>query len=172
MILVDLAVSWGRIGIFGFGGGPALIPLMKSECVDIRGWLTEQQFLDALAAGTALPGPLAAKMSVHVGVVAGGAPGAAVAFAAVMGPPALMMLVLAAILARTKDHPATKGALVAVKPVVIALLAWTAIDLAPMGLTNWRTIVLGVAALAALLLKVHPALVLASAVLIGALAFR
>ena len=109
MILVDLAVSWGRVGVFGFGGGAALIPLMKSECVDVRGWLTEPQFLDALAASTALPGPIAAKMSVHVGAMMGGAPGASIALLSVMCPPAIMMLALGTILARTKDSPAVKG---------------------------------------------------------------
>jgi chromate transporter len=172
MVLLDLALSWGRIGLFGFGGGSAMVPLMKAECVDGRAWLSEEQFLDMLATGYALPGPIAAKMSVSVGFEAGGIPGAAVSFAAVMAPAALLMLGLAAMITRYRETPAVSGAMRAVKPVVVALLAWTALDLAPTGIQGWQTGVLAAAALAALLLKIHPAVVLLAAMVLGATLLR
>ena len=48
--LTDLALGWGRVGLFGFGGGPGMIPLMQVECVQTQGWVTDEQFLEALAA--------------------------------------------------------------------------------------------------------------------------
>ena len=43
--LTDLALGWGRVGLFGFGGGPGMIPLMQVECVQTQGWVTDEQFL-------------------------------------------------------------------------------------------------------------------------------
>jgi chromate transporter len=172
MVLLDLALSWGRIGVVGFGGGSAMVPLMKAECVDGRAWLSEERFLDLLATGYSLPGPIAAKMSVAVGFEAGGLLGALVAFLAVMAPAALLMLGVGALLTRHRDTPAVAGAMRAVKPVVVALLAWTAIDLAPAGIQGWKAGALAAAALAALLLKVHPALVIVAAMVLGAALLR
>ena len=55
-MLWDLFLSWLKVGAFGFGGGPGMIPLMKAECVDAQQFLTESQFLDGIAASSALPG--------------------------------------------------------------------------------------------------------------------
>ena len=172
MVLVDLALSWGRIGVVGFGGGAALVPLMKAECVDGRAWMTEEQFLDMLATGYSLPGPISAKMSVAVGLQTAGPVGAAVSLLAVMAPPALLMVGLGAVLSRHRDTPALAGAMTAVKPVVVAMLAWPVIDLAPAGIPGWRAGALAAAALTALLLKIHPAIVLLTAMALGAALLR
>ena len=84
--IADLAVSWARVGLLGFGGGSSMVPLMHSECVDVRAWMSDDEFLDALALGNTLPGPIAAKISIYVGLQVAGWAGAAVAFGAVMGP--------------------------------------------------------------------------------------
>jgi len=171
-MLLDLCVSWLRVGAFGFGGGPAMIPLMKTECVDTRGWLTEQQFLDGLAASSALPGPISAKMSIYVGLETSGVLGAAVAFFSVMLPGVVLMSVVAAVVLRYRDHAAVGGAMNALQPVIIGLLAWTAISLVPDGVRSWQGGVLAVGALCAMALKVHPAVVIVAAMGIGALWMR
>ena len=172
MVLLDLAVSWGRVGIVGFGGGPAMIPLIKAECVDLRAWQTEDEFLDALALGYTLPGPIATKLSVMVGWKIGGPLGALVALVAVTGPTALAMLLLAGLFYRFQDNRSVAGAMAAVKPVVIGLLVWTVFDLAPSGVKGWQGVALCGAAIVALLLKVHPALVMVGAMVIGAVVMR
>ncbi len=172
MALFDLAITWLRIGAFGFGGGPAMIPLMQAECVDGRGWLTDQQFLDGLAAGSALPGPISAKMSVYVGMSVAGPAGAAVSFVGVMLPGVVLMSVLAALLVRFRSNPAVSGAMSAVQPVVIGLLAWTVISLIPDGIRGGAGVALAVGALIAMALKVHPAIVIVAAMGIGAVWMR
>ncbi len=170
--LVDLAVSWSRVGLLGFGGGSSMVPLMHSECVDLRAWMSEDEFLDALALGNTLPGPIAAKMSIYVGLQVAGWVGAAVAFSAVMGPSSLMMVMLASAFFRYKDLPAVQGAMRAVKPVVVGLLFWTAIDLAPAGIKDWRMGVLAAVSVVVLVLKVNPLIVMIAALGLGALFFR
>lgn len=170
--LADLAVSWGRVGLVGFGGGPAMIPLMRAECVDQRAWMTQEEFIEALALGYTLPGPIAAKMSVLVGLQVGGWVGAVIAFFAVMGPPAVAIVGLAGLFHRFRDQPAVSGAMSAVKPVVIGLLAWTVLTMAPGGIKDWRGALIAVAAVVALFLKVHPAIVLVAAMAGGAIFLR
>ncbi len=167
-MLIELFLGWLRVGAFGFGGGPGMIPLMKAECVDARGWLTEEQFLDGLAASSALPGPISAKMSVYVGMEAASFPGAVVAFIGVMLPGVALMSVLAAWVLRYRTHPAVGGAMNALQPVIIGLLAWTVISLIPGGVKSWQGGILAGAALAAMALKVHPAIVIVAAIGIGA----
>ena len=172
MVLIDLAVSWGRIGVAAFGSGPALIPYMKAECVDVRGWMTEEQFLDSLALAYTLPGPISAKMSVFTGMQAGGIMGAATALMSVVLPPAMLMLSLYAVYSRFRDAPWLQGAMKAVRPAVIGLLVWAVIDLAPTGVRSWTGAALCAGAIAALLLRVHPLLVMLAALGIGAAFFR
>lgn len=170
--LVDLAVSWGRVGLLGFGGGSSMVPFMKHECVDLRAWMSDQEFLEALALGNSLPGPIAAKMSVHVGLQVAGIAGAVVAFAAVMGPSTAMMVALAGLYLRFRDKPAVTGAMAAVKPVVVGMLFWTALDLAPDGVRSVKAGLIAAAACGALLLKAPPALVIIVAMVGGAVLLR
>jgi chromate transporter len=170
--IVDLAVGWGRVGLFGFGGGPGMIPLMQAECVDTQGWVTEQQFLDALAASAALPGPIAVKMSVMVGLQTAGVGGAMAALLGVVVPAVALISLLAGLLTQHRHAPVVSGAMRAVQPAVIGLLAWTVISLAPEGIRNVPSALLAGGALIALMLKVHPAVVIVFALGIGAIFMR
>jgi len=172
MVLWELLVSWGRIGLVGYGGGPAMIPLMKAECVDVRGWLTEAQFMEGLAVSNALPGPITAKMSVFVGWKMAGGAGAGVSCLAVVAPAAFLMLALMGVLLRYREAPAVAGGLRAVKPVVIGMLVWTVATLWTDAVQGWSTALLAGAALVALLLKVHPGIVVVVALVVGALFLR
>ena len=62
-----LFAVWGRIGILSFGGPAAQIALMHREIVEERGWLTERQYLDALAFCMLLPGPEAMQLATYTG---------------------------------------------------------------------------------------------------------
>ena len=170
--IVDLAVGWGRVGLFGFGGGPGMIPLMQVECVETHGWVTEQQFLDALAASAALPGPIAVKMSVMIGTQTAGVGGAIAALLGVMVPAVTLISLVAGLLMQYRQAPVVSGAMRAVQPAVIGLLAWTVISLAPEGIRNLPAAVLAGGALVALMLKVHPAVVIVAALGIGAVFMR
>ncbi len=171
-MLAELFVSWLKVGTFGFGGGPGMIPLMKAECVDSQQFLSESQFLDGIAASSALPGPIAAKMSIYVGLETASWPGALVSFLGVMLPGVAMMSLVAAVVLRHRDHPAVGGAMSALQPVVIGLLAWTVISLIPGGVKSWQGGLMAGAALLAMALKVHPAAVIVAAIGIGALWMR
>jgi len=169
---MDIALGWGRVGLFGFGGGPGMIPLMQVECVETHQWVSDQQFLDAIAASSALPGPIAVKMSILIGAQTAGVPGALAALFGVMVPAVALISMVSGVLLSQRQNPVLNGAMRAVQPAVIGLLAWTVISLAPDGIRNFSGALIAVAALVALLLKVHPALVILTAMSLGALFLR
>ncbi|MFZ5476565.1 MAG: chromate transporter [Myxococcota bacterium] len=168
----DLFVAWLRIGLFGFGGGPSVLPLVRAECVDRYHWLTDEEFLDGIAFGNALPGPIAVKLAAWVGNRVAGPLGCAVAVFALSAPSVAMMLGLGAAYFRWRDVPVVAGALRGVRPAIVAMLAWTAFTLAPDGIRDWRGGLLAGAAFVALVAEVHPAIVVAVSIALGALLLR
>ncbi|MCL5676472.1 MAG: chromate transporter, partial [Firmicutes bacterium] len=119
MKLWQLFVAFFRVGIFGYGGGPGSISLIKVEVVSNFKWLTDGEFAEALAIGNALPGPLATKLAAYVGYKTAGLAGAAVGLAAVALPTALAIITLYRLFAMYQGSPRMKGALQAVKPLVV-----------------------------------------------------
>jgi len=136
------------------------------------GWISEAEFLDALAMCNALPGPIAIKLAALVGYKAGGFSGAAAALVGVSAPAVCLMGALSALYLRHREHPSVVGALQAVRPVVVGMLAWVVVSLIPTGVTSLGGAALAVVAFAALALGVHPAVVVAIAMGGGAAFFR
>ncbi|MDR5683665.1 MAG: chromate transporter [Armatimonadota bacterium] len=167
----DIFVSFAKVGMLGYGGGPSSIPLMKAEVIG-RGWMSETDFLDALAVGNALPGPIATKMSAYIGYRLAGVLGGAAGLAGTVMPSALLMVGLALTFLGIKDHPKVAAMLHAVRPAVVGLLLWTAWDLGPSGVRSWDTLLIALATFAVVsFLRVHPAVAILLAALVGLLLY-
>ena len=78
MIYLDLFWTFFKIGLFTFGGGYAMLPLIQAE-VAAHGWLTTEQLLDFVAVSESTPGPFAVNIATYVGSRLGGVPGGACA---------------------------------------------------------------------------------------------
>ena len=167
----ELFIRFFRVGLFGFGGGPAMITLIKTETLEAS-WLTEEQFLEALAVCSALPGPIAVKLAAYIGWDEGGFVGAVVALSAVNLPALTLLMGLGSLMMRYRELPLVAAALKGVKPAVIGMLFFVAWDLAPEGIVGLRGALLAVAAFGALALRVHPAFVMMAALGAGVLFFR
>jgi chromate transporter len=77
--LWNLFVAFFRASYLGFGGGPAIIPLIQAEAVDNYHWMTNSQFTDSIAVANALPGPIATKIATFIGYQVASWPGVIVA---------------------------------------------------------------------------------------------
>ncbi len=148
-----------------------MIPLMQAECVR-AGWMTDAQFLEGLAVGSALPGPIATKMALYVGYAEAGPLGAAAAVVGVLLPSLVLMSALTGVVFRYRENPYVAGALSGVKPAVVGMLAFVVWELGPAGVTGLATTLVAVVAFGALVARVHPGVVIVAAMLVGALAFR
>ena len=127
-LLWDIFILFSRGALFSWGGGPASMGLMQREAVS-AGWVTPDQFADALAISNALPGPIAPQVSAYVGYKLAGLPGAVSAATGTVLPTTVLMLVMIVFFFNIKDSPAMAAMLKAVRPVVIGLLAWTAYNM-------------------------------------------
>ncbi len=130
MELWRLFMSFCTATLLGYGGGPSIIPLYETQVVDKYGWMTSEQFGQALAFGNALPGPIATKLAAYIGFKVGGWAGAAVALAAVVLPTALLMAALAGVMLKLSNNPYVKGMIRGVQPVIFVMLAMLAYDFA------------------------------------------
>ncbi len=128
LIILQLFWVFAKVGVLAYGGGPSMIPLMQQEVVE-AGWLSQEDFVDALALGNALPGPIATKMSLYIGYKQAGLIGALAGLMGTIAPSGVLMLILAIAFLQAKDSPLIKAALAAVRPTVVGLLIWTAYDL-------------------------------------------
>ena len=176
--LLELSLAFGRVGIFGFGGGPSFIPLIEREVL-AKGWLTREAFMDAFAFGNALPGPIATKLAGYVGYRVAGVAGALAALLALTVPTILAVVALAALLLGAPDAPLLERFLAGLRPVVITLLVMTVLGFAPAALRGstgreraWRWALALIAFGLAAWLRVHPALLIVAGGVVGLLLAR
>ncbi len=172
MLLWRLLFSFVKIGLFGFGGGPAMLPLIQEEVVDYRHWLTVEEFVDGLAVGNSLPGPIAPKMALLVGYRVAGLTGALVAIIGILLPSLILMGVVVVFFYQFKDTTYAQRALKVVRPVVVALLAMVVYDIWPKSIKGWDGVAVAVAAfVAGEFLNVHPALLIVIGAVLGILVY-
>ncbi len=171
-LLWSIFLAFAKVGLFGFGGGQSMMPLVQDEIVNVHCWMTNQEFVDALALGNALPGPIATKMAVHIGYRLAGLRGAAAGLLGIVTPSLVLILALTALFLRYQHLPHISSALRAVRPVVVALLLVTAYTVFPACIVSWDTgVIMIIAFLAVALLKVHPALIILAAAAMGLIVY-
>ena len=166
-----LALFWSflKIGCVGYGGGPSMVPLVKEEVVNLQQWMPLADFMDILAIGNALPGPIATKMSAAVGFQVAGSAGAVAATVAVVLPSAVALILLMGFVSRIKDNPRVQSMLRGLRPVVVAMLAYAAYDMSFGSLTNAPAWGIGVVTLLLMVFtKIHPALFVVAGAIAGA----
>jgi chromate transporter len=124
------------LGTWGFGGPIASVGYMQRDLVERRGWLTEAEFLDGVALGQTMPGPLAAQVVMWVGFLRRGWAGALATAAAFIAPSFLLVLAVAVIYARYSGLAVVQSLFYGIAPAVMAIIAIAAWKLAR--LTNRR----------------------------------
>ena len=173
MDLMRLFISFTKVGVFAYGGGPSMIPLVQEEVVDVNGWMTIEEFTDALAMGYALPGPIATKMAAYIGYKVAHVPGLLVALFGTVFPSLLMMMILGLLFMKYNDTPLVQAMLKAVRPAVVGLLIVVVWEMFPKSVTSWHTGMIAAAAFLAInFLNLHPALAIVATAAIGLAFYR
>jgi chromate transporter len=166
-LVAELFITFARAGLLAFGGGPSMIPLIRAETIR-QGWLTDVEFVDALAMGNSLPGPIATKLSGYVGYRVAGWPGAIAATSGMAFPTVILLLAVASVMLRYKDARWMQSVMSGLRPAAVALLIVTVIEVWPDAMAGWRPLLIGGATLVSLLaFHVHPALAIVGAGLLG-----
>ena len=137
---------WLRIGVLSFGGPAAQIALMHREVVEERGWLTEQQYLNALSFCMLLPGPEAMQLATYAGWRLHGVRGGLAAGLAFVLPGAVVVLVLSMIYASFGEVPVIAALFLGVKAAVLVIVIEALLRIAKRALTGKAAWVIAVLA--------------------------
>lgn len=135
-ILLELLLVFGKIGLTGFGGGVAFLPLLEKEVVENHKWLAPEEFLDVVALGNASPGLIATKIAAQTGFKVAGIGGMLVSSISIGFPGAVILVVMAYFFAGMKDSPQIKAFLMGVRPAIFALLMTTLVRLTKSSITD------------------------------------
>jgi chromate transporter len=168
-----LGLFFLKAGAFTFGSGLAIVPFLHQGLVDDHHWLTEQQFVDAVAMGLISPGPVVI-MATFAGYLVYGIAGAVVATIAVFTPAYLLVVVPGRLIRRHEDHPRLQGFVKGATAAAVGAIAGAAIVIAGQVIDDWASVVFALVALAAPLqarVKVPEPAVVAVAALAGLVAF-
>ena len=134
--LLQIFLSFFRIGAFTFGGGYAMIPLIQHEAVEKRKWVTDEDILDIVAIAESTPGPIAINSATFVGYRAAGVLGSVCATLGVVLPSFVIILLLSFVLAQFQEVQAVQYAFNGIRVGVLALLVkalWTMYTKSPKG---------------------------------------
>ena len=126
MIYFELFYVFFLIGLFTFGGGYAMIPMIQSEVVG-RGWISSNALTDFIAISEATPGPFAINIATFVGSHTAGILGSVCATLGVVLPSFIIILLVAFVMTKIIKNRFVQGALRGVRPVILALILSTAI---------------------------------------------
>lgn len=123
MIVKLLTLFWVffKIGLFTFGGGYAMIPMITEEMIG-HGWMVEQQISDFIAIGEMTPGPFAINMATLIGSMHAGPLGAVAATLGVVVPPVIIILLIARLFKSISTNKYVQAALKGLKPVIVGLI--------------------------------------------------
>ncbi len=121
MILLELFLTFFRIGLFTFGGGYAMLPLVQEAVVN-KGWMTNEQIVDFIAVSESTPGPFAINISTYVGNETGGIIGAVCATLGVVLPSFIIILIVAKCFDKFRRSKAVEGCMTGLKPAVIGMI--------------------------------------------------
>ena len=122
MMYASLFVTFFKIGLFAFGGGSAMLPLIFQGMCKYAG-LTQQDFSDMVALSQITPGPVAVNAATYAGILCGGYLEAAVATIGVCLPCFLIMLIVCKMLEKFRNNKYVEGAFTGIRPMTVGLLA-------------------------------------------------
>jgi chromate transporter len=158
-----------KVGALSYGGGFVIIPLMQADAVERYGWMTDAEFLNAVALGQVTPGPVVHTVAV-VGYAAAGVPGALLAALVAFAPSFAFVLVGAQRFDRFVANPDVRAFFDGAGPAAIGAILGSAIPLALALQENWQWAVLAGAAVCLFALRRGVVVTLLAAGVIGALA--
>ncbi len=175
MILWELFRTFFVIGSVSFGGGYAMIPIIEAEVLQ-HGWMTTQQFTDAIAIAGMSPGPIAANSAILVGYSTAGVIGAIVSILGVLFPAIILVIVVATFFTRLHHYPVVHSIFYGLRPIVTSLVIFAAIrfalsnnmiNLNDLQMTLSSLLVFGLSLVALIKFRWHPVYVIVLSGLVG-----
>ena len=175
-ILLLLFFTFFKIGLFSFGGGYAILPLIQADVVDMHKWISKVQFTDIVAISQVTPGPISLNAATYVGYLLGnkagfwnGFPTGIVATLGLILPSVIIMTIFSKFYLKFQDNKYMDNAFAGLKIVVVGLILAAAIMLIDKNnFIDWKSIVIFFVSMALVLKwKISPILLTVIAAIAG-----
>ncbi|MEW6087028.1 MAG: chromate transporter [bacterium] len=173
MLFIKLFLEFFKIGLFTFGGGYAMIPLIEKEIVNKYHWITAEQFIDIVAIAEMTPGPLAINSATFVGYKVAGFRGAVFATFGVVLPSFLLIWAIATVFSSFQDNQIVQAAFKGLKPAVLGLIIIAAMSVGRVSISGYKSVIILISVIVGIwIFKFHPILVLFISIAMGIVFFR
>lgn len=167
---LHLFATFFKVGATTFGGGYAMLPIIKREVVEAKNWLNEEEFIDSLGVAQSLPGAVAVNLAVFIGYKLHGLRGALMSLLGVVLPSFLVILAIAMFFTHFTEHPVVRAAFAGIRPAVASLIAAAVVKIGKPVFTRRRSIILTFFfLLLSLALGIHPVFIILLGIGIGLL---
>lgn len=170
--LINLFLSFLKVGSFSFGGAYSLIPLIEKEVVANHQWLTKDEFLKVLGMVEIFPGAISIKFATYTGYKSAGIIGAVVANLGNLFTPAILILLTTYFYAMYEKHELVNKAFNGIKYAVVGMIAAIMYQYAIKNGGHWQQyLLIAIGAALVILFKLHPAFVVMIAAVMGVLIY-
>lgn len=173
MILKELFllfITFFKIGLFSFGGGYAILPLIKKEIVDVHNWLNVTQFTDMVAVSQVTPGPVSVNTATYVGyLVTGNGVGAVVATLGLSMPSIIIMLIFSKFFLKFRKNKYIENSFVGLRIAVVGLILSASLLLMNAeNFIDWKSFIIFLVSFILILkFKVNPLLLTVISAIVG-----
>ena len=164
----ELFKAFFRVGILTFGGGYAMLPILRREVVENHPWCTDEELADYYAVGQCTPGIIAVNTATFVGYKTAGIPGGIWATYSLTLPSFIIILIIAAVLQNFAEYAVVKNAFAGIRVAVVALVLNSVLKLLKSSVVDKLTLCVFIAVLLLMVVfSVSPVLVVLAAGLLG-----
>ena len=143
--MIDVFLTFFRIGALTFGGGYTVLPLLQREICDRKGWASQTEVIDYYAVGQCLPGLIGVNTAILIGHKAKGKGGSVAAAAGFAAPSLLIILLIASLIRNFADLQIVQSAFAGIRVAVCALILNAITTMAKKGILNLLTALLAAA---------------------------
>jgi chromate transporter len=166
--LLRIFLVFFRVGLLGFGGGYAMLPILRHELCSNRNWMTDEDLADVVSVATVFPGAVAVNAAFLQGLKMRGRWGVVAAVAGIVTPSILVILLIAAFLMQFSTAKVVLAFFKGAGAAVTGLIAYSALLFAKGARLGWAAMALTAVILAALILfRIHPAIAVGLSAVLG-----
>ena len=150
----DLILTFLKIGTIGFGGGIAMLALIRQNIVKTRRWITDDELGVGVAMGQMLPGPFVSNYVEFIGYHLRGLKGMIISVLAFLLPSFLAITILSFLYFRFQNISVLQNIFSGIQPVIAGVLLWASIEIGKVNVRNWQSLLISLIAFIALLFKI------------------
>ena len=164
----ELYSAFFRTGLFTFGGGLAMMPMLQKELIEKKHWLTEEDLIDYYAVGQSTPGIIAVNVATFVGYRQAGILGGIIATLGIISPSIIIIAILAGTINSISEYPRVQAALKGINVAVAALLTSVIVKFMKKTIKNiWNVLFMLIAFVCVFWFKVPSFIIIVAAIALG-----